>query len=213
MFAFKSLSSCPLDIWHEKFSAFVNKFEKVLPINSRRVIQKSIEEVLFKKGYTQLDEPSVILLIGSEKSSRLVREMMTTLSALISEIQNKKMPPLLDGFAMDSSSIHENFTQLLGSDDYNMILLDGINKLRGSAAQSLHRYTDHSNAIFKNVVIMLSAYSQKYFKNFHMKLLEMDRIANELLEVSWINELSEDQVSPLLTRLTPSVAVILDKDA
>lgn len=189
---------------------FVNEYNQVLPEYSRLVIKKSIENTIFEGP--SIDEPSVILLIGSQNNANLVRKMLKSLSTLISQIQDKQPPSLLDGSVMNVDSIHGNFSQLFSSGNYNTAVLDGIDKLPNGSARSLHRYTDHANAAFKNVIILLSAYGSGRFTDPNMKPGEMDKIANDLLSLSWIKDISEDRIYPLLSRLTPSVAIILDKE-
>lgn len=192
---------------------FFSKYQKVLPNTSQRVIRTALRSVLdYSHPSSSNEEPSVILLIGSYDNAPNVRKLVVELSILVSRIQCKRPPPIIEGDRLESSEIHENFTRILGSNDYNNIVLNGLERVRGTVAQSLHRFTDHDGATFKNVVILFSAYTTQILRDRDISSKRMDEIANQLLEVAWKNDLPEDHILPLLSRLTPSVAVILDQE-
>ncbi|XP_074597986.1 uncharacterized protein LOC141852761 [Brevipalpus obovatus] len=197
----------------KELDPFFIKHQKVLPDSSQRVIRASLRSVLdYSHPSSPNEEPSVLLLIGSFDNAPNVKKLVVELSVLVSRIQCKRSPPVIEGDKLESFEVHENFTRILGSQDYNSIVLNGLERVRGSVAQSLHRFTDHDGATFKNVVILLSAYTTQTFRNRDISFKRMDEIANQLLETAWKNDLPEDHILPLLSRLTPSVAIVLDQE-
>jgi hypothetical protein len=214
---FKSLTPSESSPWAKFARLFENnikyKYHHIVAQNSWKVITVAIDTILYRTSFNQRPiGPSVILFVGSEKNSHNVKCLLHDISRLISDVYSEHESIMLFGSATNLKEINQKFEQTFEKYKLHSIALDGINRLKGADAFSLHQFTDHQYAPFTEAIILLSAYTSTPLSNPNLKLKEMEHIANELLEKSWINTLSGDTIASLLSRITSSVAIVLDSD-
>lgn len=199
----------PLEYFQHEFeNKFVKKYSQFLPKNSLRVIKKAAE-LRLKEVST---DPVVILLIGSEKEN-IASCLANDFALIINEAYNDKLPvSTLNGAKVSWQDIDNKFKDTFEIEKKHIILISNLESLNGNDAMALHQFTDHSNALFPQAIIVVVAFNEKLKILASATFVEMDAVASELLDYSWKDSLKENQRSALISRLTPSVAVVLRAD-
>uniref|UniRef100_T1KMB5 Uncharacterized protein n=2 Tax=Tetranychus urticae TaxID=32264 RepID=T1KMB5_TETUR len=202
-----------LVLWKKAFTNLLDKYGDALPEISQKVINKSVQSVLKRQVPSEKFnncEPAVILLIGSKHNMQAVKCIFLELSRSVAKIFGEKQSPVLNAEKMTRIDLDNQFHDILGHQSLHSIALDGIERLKGDDALSLHPFTDHDKAPYLDVIIILTAYSNSRFTNSSLQIQQIDSIANNILELSWGQILPSEQVAGLLSRITPSVAIVSD---
>lgn len=185
------------------------KYRDIVPKLGWDVIRASLKDVLLKDRKWDKQAPSVILILGKENDKN-VSCFARDLGRAVSESFHEDDPLHVDASKATLETMVGQFNQYFGPLKRHTIVVDGLNKLAGNAALSLHRFTDHEDSIYTDAVILLVGYTDAVGRlQYDSKSLEMDELASEMLEKSWIKSLSEDKIASLVSRLTPSVTAVL----
>lgn len=199
--------------WETSFSDLVSRCGSALPNLSQKVINKSVRTILERtvpsEKYNNI-EPAVILLVGSNQNSQAVKCLSLGLSQSIATIFEEDQSPIINADNLSKLDLHNELHKVLGSKQLHSVVLDGIERLDGNAALSLHPFTDHDKALYLDVIIVLTAYTDTRITNTSLQVQQIDQIANNLLEFSWGTILPSEQVAGLLSRVTSSVAIVSD---
>ena len=175
---------------------------------SWRVISSSLRSIL-KEDPRQ---PSVFLLVQEEGHDNeatvkcLGQRLVQMGSKIIKEETMNKISPHFAGLL----STKENLRQALNSDlsSESAFLLHDLQDLPGESAMALHAFTDNLNAPFKQAVIVLTM--KVSANNKDTKLVE--DLAEDILLRSWSGHLDEDRITPILSRITVSVIMVVKEE-
>lgn len=193
------------------------KYNEVTPKIGWKVISVAVENVLTRRKNVGDDNdhvPAVLLVVGSQANANVVECFVSDLNDVIAKAYhiptgNVFQAKLLN--TLKANDICEFFENNFVKDEKRVIVINGIESIY--LPMTLHRYVDHSHAVYRDVVILLTAYrNQQILLDLdRVNSRTMDSIATELLERSWISLLDEANIAALLSRLTPSVVVLSDK--
>ncbi|KAI1292339.1 hypothetical protein HDE_07462 [Halotydeus destructor] len=198
------------EIFTSKFSRIHNKYNEIVPKSGFKAIKASLRDHL-ENTRNKWDSlaPSVVLILGKE-NDRNVACFTYELSAAVSESFNEDMPVKIAGEIATQTVILSEFDKTLGEHHRHAIVLNGVEKLDGKAAMTLHRYTDHEISEYKDAILILVGYTDLVDElNVDSSPKELDKVASNMIEKSLSKYMTEDQIWSLISRLTPSVTAVL----
>ncbi|XP_023325511.1 uncharacterized protein LOC111699151 isoform X2 [Eurytemora carolleeae] len=148
------------------------------------------------------DRPGVLVLLSSPGEGRIVSCLMENLlrtSAPYFRDSNTIIEEMMINGSLITNS--EQFHNLLQEkmSKHGVVGVQGLEKISGKAAIALHAFADDSNAPYKHGFLLLSLEGT----GFQEPCLP-SRKAEELLSEYW-NDLEEDKIPPLITRVTADV--------
>jgi hypothetical protein len=194
----------------------VPKYQGMLSDISSKVISRSFRSLMDREPNSppRPDEPVVVYLLGSNPNPGLeclALDLATIVDKTFDNESVKKGDILRFDHKTGPQEVNSAFHKTFEDQAKKYIIMSGMEKLRGKAAQALHQFTDHKEATFAKAVIIVVGYLEKPRVNLTMdlSLKDMDKLAFDLLENSWKDSLSADIIASLLSRLTSSVAIVL----
>jgi hypothetical protein len=171
------------------------------------------DKEVFKNIFTGLttgmqkspDRPGVLVLLSTLEGGRTVSCMMenilrTTASYFTESSSGIKEFMINGSLITTQKQFHNDLTSKLSQ--YGMVGVEGLEKMKGSAAIALHAAADDSNAPYKNGILVLSLEGSGI-----KEPCLPSRKAEELLTRYW-SDLNEDKIPPLIARVTPDVVEI-----
>lgn len=201
-----SLERNEWNLFDNDFSVFEKNYSKILPFVGIKVLKSAVRNVMEKKSIA----PAVILMIASKDNELCLKRIEKDLILIINKAYNESDSVVIDGRETDSKDIVQKFDQNFGSDRKHLIVIENVEAISAQEMMSLHQFTDHENAKYKPVIIVLTAlYYQKISLTPSAKPRDMDAIATTLFQVKWKNDMSEEQRFPLISRLTTSVVTVI----
>ena len=197
------------NVWQnfsKEFAIFEKNYSEILPIMGTKVLRTAVRNIMDKKSIA----PAVILLIASEDNENTLKCIERDFIDIINKAYDESDSLVIDGRQTNSKDIVEKVDQTLGSDRKHLIVIENIEAIDAPEVMSLHQFTDHENAKYKQVIIILTAlHYQDIELTRSAKLNQMDAIATSLFQIKWKNDMAEEQRFALISRLTPSVVTII----
>ncbi|GIY52659.1 hypothetical protein CEXT_370691 [Caerostris extrusa] len=171
-----------------------------------RIIKGALENVL----KTEPKAPAIIMLIATNGSESLTNQFALKLANLLLESNNPIVISGMDYKLANSDWAKKEIDDIIQKNlipgQIGVVLVKDLDLIPGEAALVFHSYCDGENAPFKKSVFLLTVASGKtYDENFGPKIWDKD-IHHHLFS-AW-NRMGTDQLAPLVTRLTVSVAAI-----
>ena len=198
-----------------RFKDFKTKYQDIVPIVSFKVMRAAVREIFtsLNKREDELDPkfaPAVVMILGRE-GSRNFTCFVDDLERLLASSLNERPAARVQAEGISSSQLTDGFTSALVDNGNHFIILDGVNKLDDTSFMHLHMYTDHETAVHRKAVILLLGYTDDVdYLDRNSPIRAMDSLASEFLFNSFIKRLHQDQIEPMIARLTPSVTAVLN---
>jgi len=199
--------------------ALVTKFP-----NQSNTTWKMISATLKSPMSTRSEYPGVLVLLSSPSSLDTANCLASKLVELASKSFSKPglQPPSSKQLVISSLSLpsidplqaKEELTSLLHSSlsTWGATAITSLNQLHPLTALTLHAFADNTNAPYKQAAIVLSV-SDNYNNIEDQDHAEktgnnVDKRAERALAREWINELGDDKLYALISRLVVSVAEV-----
>lgn len=106
--------------------------------------------------------------------------------------------------AEDKKELDNKLQNIFDKSQGKGVILDNFESLSPFAALLLHGYCDGDNAPYKDVLFIQVVHTDKQVGEITSQRNYMDKYLKEL----WVNELDEDKIQPLLTRIANNVAIV-----
>lgn len=196
-------------------SVFKPKYQNVIPASAFPVLRIGVKDVLesMDKRDDELDDkfaPAVIMLIG-KRNDRFENFVTDFEQLIVNSLNEGPMDRIKVKFEMLTNDITARFEQAFEEKNKHYISIEGIENLNSRSFIHLHRYTDHETSHYRKAVIILIGYTNDV-ASIHLKssTRDMDIFASNFLIDTFIKLLPQDQIEPMIARLTPSVVVVPD---
>lgn len=206
------VKSAPLRV-----SEIVNKLKQEYvnqPSLSFRIIKKALERVISLKNHSEPLAPAVLLIMSTKGAEDETASFAEELAALVASGNTNYQTIYGDRLQNENpDKAKKEIDDLIkGAPRYDnrqiVILIRDLDVIPPKAVMMLHAYCDHENAPFKNAVFIMTINTDADLNNCETK--QFDEAAESHLTRVW-GDLGKDMLSPLLSRITVSVAAIYHK--
>ena len=203
-----------VEIFETEFNLFQQKYSEVLPTSGLKVLKSAVKSVINSKNSSKIGSvsPAVVLLIASEDNQNVLKCVEIDFVETITKAYKEENPIVINGRQTNSRDIVDKFDQNFRDQRKATIIIENIESIDANDVMSLHQFTDHQNAKYKDAIIVMTAiHYQSINLTKTAKSKEMDSIATQILQIKWKNVLPEEQSFALISRLTTSVVTIIGK--
>ena len=201
--------------FESEFSSFERNYSEVIPIKGFKILNSSVKKVMNRNKRSQRmhnSSPAILLLIATEENQNVLKCVVKGLVDSINKAYNENNPIVINGKRTDATDIVDKFDLNFRDNKKHTIIIENIESIEAKDVMSLHQFTDHENAKYKDVIIVMTAINyQKLNVTKSANPREMDAIASQLFQIKWKNFLPEEQSFALISRLTPSVVTLIGR--
>lgn len=156
----------------------------------------------------RFNKPSVTLFVhkGSKGANELIRDIATTASncmdSSLEPVEFRSSDFTSDEAAVDYGVVIDKYKKT--AKEGNVVMITNLNEIPADAARALHAICDRESPIFRKVVILLSLTSD------HNGGRPID-IAEDALYNLWEGKILENELGPLIARVTDEVILLQSK--